>query len=50
MNRYKVQFTRTITHDPEYAYVDADSREQARDLFLGNNPTYFVIYVKELIK
>jgi hypothetical protein len=42
---FKIQFTRTITSSPEYFEIMAESREQARDIFYGINPTYFVTAV-----
>ena len=42
---FKVQFTRSITSPPEYVEISAETREQARDIFYGMNPTYFVIAV-----
>lgn len=48
MARFKIQFTRTITSSPEYEEVTATSRENARAIFYGNNPTFYVISVVEL--
>lgn len=42
---FKVQFTRSITSPPEYIEISAETREQARDIFYGMNPTYFVTAV-----
>lgn len=42
---YKIQYTRTITSSPEYAEITANSREEARDIFYGMNPTFFVTSV-----
>ena len=45
---FRVQFTRSITSSPEYAEICAASREQARDIFYGMYPTYFVTAVYEV--
>jgi len=50
MTHYKIQYTRTLTSSPEYAVIAANSREEARNIFFGNNPTFFVIYVKNMDK
>ena len=42
---FKVQYTRSITSPPEYAEINAETREQARDIFYSMNPTYFVTAV-----
>ena len=42
---FKVQFTRSIASPPEYIEISAETREQARDIFYGMNPTYFVTAV-----
>ncbi len=48
MARFKIQFTRSITSPPEYIEISAETREQARDIFYGNNPTFYIISVIEL--
>ncbi len=48
MARFKIQFTRTITSQPEYDEIIATSRENAMTKFYGSNPTYFVISVVEI--
>jgi len=42
---FKIQFTRSTTSPPEYLGIMAETREQARDIFYGMNPTYFVTAV-----
>ena len=48
MNTFEIQFTRTITHSPEYEEINATSRENARAIFYGSNPTFYVITIKLL--
>ena len=48
MALFKIQFTRTLTSLPEYEEVIATSKENARTIFYGNNPTFYVISVVEL--
>ena len=47
---FKLQFTRTITHGPEYEEITATSREHARTIFFRNNPTFYVIGVAKITK